>query len=42
MKLQVIDKQLKDARAKDQKAVVQALEEKRKALLVPTFIMMKK
>lgn len=40
--LQVIEKQLKEAHAKDQKAIVSALEEKKRLLLAPAFISQKK
>jgi hypothetical protein len=39
---QVIEKQLKDALAKDQKATVAALEDKKRLLLSPAFISLKK
>jgi len=38
----VIEKQLKEAHAKDQKAIVSALEEKKRLLLAPAFISQKK
>jgi hypothetical protein len=38
----VIEKQLKDAIAKDQKATVAALEDKKRLLLSPAYISLKK
>ncbi|KAL6080442.1 hypothetical protein QOT17_000086 [Balamuthia mandrillaris] len=40
--LQVIEKQLKEAKAKEQKATIQTLEEKKRALLVPAYIFVRK
>ncbi len=40
--LQVIEKQIKEALAKDQKATIIALQEKKKQLLTPAFIVVKK